>query len=148
VSNLYAQDRESKLKDQVAHLEGQLAKLQLSVQQPTPIPNGKPKAPPTPTATIRRPMAQPATARVPSPASTVYANSRSATPVGFRASTPQEASVWDSMHAPRRHPNVGVATPPSNPRPVSRARPSFRAPSPTPSVVSNAPTLGNDGWWE
>jgi hypothetical protein len=78
--------------------------------------------------------------------------------------TPPQPSVWDSMHAPRgpvkhpslstvhaptgRHPsNIGRGTPKSVQSYRSSLTP-VRQPSPALSVVSNAPTLGEDGWWE
>lgn len=78
--------------------------------------------------------------------------------------TPPQPSVWDSMHAPRgpvKHPslstvhapagrypsNIGRGTPKTAPPYRSNLTP-VRQPSPALSVVSNAPTLGEDGWWE
>ncbi|KAH6917642.1 hypothetical protein BKA70DRAFT_1368012 [Coprinopsis sp. MPI-PUGE-AT-0042] len=79
--------------------------------------------------------------------------------------SPTQPSVWDSRHAPSsdrskygngvntsihapksRYPNLGPSTPknrPGYPTHFSRAN----APSPSPSVVSAAPTLGDDGWY-
>ncbi|KDQ54973.1 hypothetical protein JAAARDRAFT_356270 [Jaapia argillacea MUCL 33604] len=54
-----------------------------------------------------------------------------------------QGSVWDSMHAPRSYQTPRSSTPKTKP---PYYRPSV--PSPTPSTVSLAPTLGNDGWWE
>lgn len=55
-------------------------------------------------------------------------------------------STWDSMHAPAK------SSPPEPTTPKARTRgytPSHRSkvPSPSPSVVSLAPTEGEDGWW-
>ncbi|KAJ3556404.1 hypothetical protein NP233_g11986 [Leucocoprinus birnbaumii] len=107
-------------------------------------------------------------------ASTIYTN-RSATPTrrvsNYAASsvagtTPPQPSVWDSMHAPRgpvKTPSLSTVHAPTGRYPTSiglgrggvRNSPSYRSnlnparqPSPAASVVSNAPTLGDDGWWE
>ena len=55
----------------------------------------------------------------------------------------QKSSTWDSMHAPSNFSNTVLMTP------KSRRPPDYRmaAASPTPSVVSLAPTQGDDGWW-
>lgn len=71
-----------------------------------------------------------------------------------RSSTPPATNngVWSSIHAPK---NGKV---PVGYQPVSRSQASVvrtqastthrRAPSPAQSVVSQAPTLRDDGWWE
>ena len=59
-------------------------------------------------------------------------------------SPPPASSTWDSMHAPNRASFVAQATPRG--RQFASAR-RVAAPSPTPSVVSVAPTEGADGWW-
>ncbi|KXN84795.1 hypothetical protein AN958_12089 [Leucoagaricus sp. SymC.cos] len=107
-------------------------------------------------------------------ASTIY--DRSATPTRRMASypassvagtTPPQPSVWDSMHAPRgpvKHPSLSTIHAPTGRYPSSiglgrggtpKHVPTYRSslttprqPSPAMSVVSNAPTLGEDGWWE
>ena len=58
--------------------------------------------------------------------------------------SPPTSSTWDSMHAPKR---MSYAT-----QTLTRGRQfantrRVAAPSPTPSVVSVAPTEGADGWW-
>jgi hypothetical protein len=105
-------------------------------------------------------------------ASTTYDN-RSATPtrrmVSYAASsvagtTPPQPSVWDSMHAPLgpvKHPSLSTVHAPAGryPSNLGRGTPKTmishrsnvspaRQPSPALSIVSNAPTLGEDGWWE
>jgi hypothetical protein len=116
------QDRESKLKDQVADYEGQVAQYKIQLQQ-----RGAGAGTTTPAKHAPgRASGTPPSVRAPSPAST----SRSATPVLG------EQGVYSSMHAPKTR-YAGVI-----------ARPAFRAPSPTLSIVSAAPTLGADGWWE
>ncbi|KAF5356305.1 hypothetical protein D9756_004271 [Leucocoprinus leucothites] len=107
-------------------------------------------------------------------ASTVHTN-RSATPTrrastytvpSVTGTTPPQPSVWDSMHAPRgsvKHPSLSSVHAPIGRYPSSvglgrggaRNVPSYRSnlnpvrqPSPAMSVASNAPTLGEDGWWE
>ncbi|KAI0668722.1 hypothetical protein C8Q78DRAFT_979228 [Trametes maxima] len=136
-------DRQNKLRDQIASLEGQVARLQAEVDkvkktpnvlQPAPrYQNGKTHPPPRPD----------------SRASTVYNQSRAATPkaqvngttTDVRVATPPQPSVRDSIHAPWRQPAPLTAK-------GIRSNPYFRAPSPTPSTVSAAPTLGDDGWWQ
>ncbi|KAF9451764.1 hypothetical protein P691DRAFT_756971 [Macrolepiota fuliginosa MF-IS2] len=109
-------------------------------------------------------------------ASTIY-NNRSATPTrrisSYAASsvagtTPPQPSVWDSMHAPRtstitpvKYPTLSSVHAPTGrypssigrgtPKTVASYRSSFtpaRVASPAMSVVSNAPTLREDGWYE
>ena len=53
----------------------------------------------------------------------------------------QKSSTWDSMHAPTKISNTLLMTP------KGRRPPDYRVSSPTPSVVSLAPTQGDDGWW-
>ena len=92
-------------------------------------------------------------------ASTIYNQSRAGTPKAqhngttndVRAVTPPQPSVRDSIHAPWRA-SSSLATPVTpktryTAAPQFRRNGSFRAPSPSPSVVSAAPTLGDDGWW-
>lgn len=137
------QDRESKLRDQVAALEEQIACLKAEASKPsifTP-------AAITPT-TKGYNFEQPA--RSESRASTVYLHSRSATPVGTRPARAQLIAngVWNSMHnplggngAPHRIPNGnGLDTP-------KHSGIGVRSPSPTASVASTAPTVDKDGWW-
>jgi hypothetical protein len=149
------QDRESKLRDQVATLEQRLARMQVEVDEAkktsalaTPkMSNGKANG------TVLR------TPRPESRSSTIYSqnhiktpttNGRPASPAStVRTATPPayQPSVRDSMHAPKRYPsNLGIVTPQAR-RPHLAAYYQRSAPSPTPSVVSNAPTLGEDGWW-
>ncbi|KAH9921301.1 uncharacterized protein B0H18DRAFT_1121452 [Fomitopsis serialis] len=149
-------DRQNKLRDQIAALEAQVARLQAETDQAN-------KA--AAAAKVVQPKARyqngngNGTARPParsdSRASTVYNDEdRSVTPTGqymiksepmrARPVTPQQ-SVWDSIHAPRRGmPTTAPATPQAK-----KARGYYRPqiPSPTPSNVSAAPTLGDDGWW-
>lgn len=138
------QDRESKLRDQVAALEEQIARLKADASKPpiatptaiTPAPNGYKFAQPT---------------RSESRASTVYIQSRPATPVNAKPARGQLASsgVWDSVHNPYRangaitHPILngnGSNTP-------KRNGVNMRAVSPAASVVSTAPTVDEEGWW-
>ncbi|KAI0735960.1 hypothetical protein C8Q76DRAFT_668735 [Earliella scabrosa] len=141
-------DRQNKLRDQNAALEAQIARLQAEVdkakkasnvlQPVTRYQNGKTHPPPRPD----------------SRASTIYNQSRAGTPKAphngttndVRVVTPPQPSVRDSIHAPWRQPTMPApVTPKSRYTPTYRG---FRAPSPTPSVVSAAPTLGEDGWWQ
>lgn len=132
------QDRESKLKDQVAEYEGQVAqyKIQLQTRSAGAV------ATPTKQAPVRANRNTPPSVRAPSPASTV-GPSRSVTPVSG------EPGVYGSMHAPtkQRYP-ANLGHPGVIARPNFTQVPSFRAPSPTLSVVSAVPTLGADGWYE
>ncbi|RPD68760.1 hypothetical protein L226DRAFT_540402 [Lentinus tigrinus ALCF2SS1-7] len=144
-------DRQNKLLDQIAALEAQVARLQAEVDkakkpntvlQPQPVTryqNGKTHPPPRPD----------------SRASTIYDHSRAGTPKAqhngttndVRVATPPQPSVRDSIHAPWRQPaTIPTFTPKSryNTPPNWRG---FRAPSPSPSVVSAVPTQGEDGWW-
>ena len=88
--------------------------------------------------------------------STVYP-SRAATPTasvnGRRADTPPQTSVYDSIHAPSSR--KGAATPRRSVFALAAGKYDWsavtaarRVASPTPSVVSVAPTLGDDGWYE
>jgi hypothetical protein len=84
-------------------------------------------------------------------ASTIY-NGRAMTPTAqtngkyytpsTRPSSPPQPSVWQSMHAP-------TARKAESSRPSNRLQSNYRSqiPSPTPSTVSAAPTLGDDGWY-
>ena len=84
----------------------------------------------------------------------MFVDSRVPTPTGQsngKSADPTQQSVWDSMHAPIRAPSARRDEPirlPMTPRalrPQAYYRPQI--PSPTPSNVSAAPTLGDDGWW-
>jgi hypothetical protein len=139
------QDRESKLKDQVAEYEGQIAQYKIQLQTRS---TGAVTTPAKPVP-VRANGNTPPSVRAPSPASTV-GPSRSVTPAGAG-----QPGVYGSMHAPKqRYPATIERAAIANPGPGVIARPnfahtpSFRVPSPTLSVVSAAPTLGADGWWE
>ena len=134
---IVSQDRESKLRDQVAALEEQVARLKaaeapkVSVVAPTAI---------TPTTNgykFERPV------RSESRASTIYLESRSATPVNAKSTRAQLASngVWSSIHnpyVPHRMPNGnGSSASKRNKIPAS----------PVESVVSTCPTVDGEGWW-
>ncbi len=126
------QNRESKLRDQVAALEARVAQLQFSAIQATKSAALAASSPPRPD----------------SRASTVYP-SRTATPTASvdvsRTNTPP-TSVWDSMHAP----SVVSRRQGSAPRGRLLKQQDWpaRVASPTPSVVSIAPTLREGGWYE
>lgn len=158
VLTMCLQDRESKLRDQIASLEAQLARARAETGQSkavaakptngsstyTYIPprahqNGYTRA----SHTLTRPDSR---------ASTAYGDSRVVTPAAqlngshyapsSQAASPSQPSVWDSIHAPTaRQPMTPKAV-----RPHQYYRPQI--PSPTPSNVSAAPTLGEDGWWQ
>lgn len=154
-------DREQKLRDQVANFEAQVARLEtdLSKAKATPAPSmvplytkiGHTESPPRPD----------------SRSSTVFSGDRSSTPVAGmngshlpRSDTPPQSSpsVRDSMHAPRRFPQLDSAVPatPQPRRPIGSYRPqsvvsftsqysSRSVASPTPSTVSIIPD--DDGWY-
>ncbi|KAI0770961.1 hypothetical protein BD413DRAFT_554018 [Trametes elegans] len=136
-------DRQNKLRDQIASLEGQVARLQAELDKAKKTPNVL-----QPVARYQNGQSHPPP-RPDSRASTIYNQSRSGTPkahyngttTDVRIATPPQPSVRDSIHAPWRQPSgMSVAS-------KIRSNPYFRAPSPTPSTVSAAPTLGDDGWW-
>ncbi|KAH9487164.1 hypothetical protein JR316_0001233 [Psilocybe cubensis] len=164
-------DRENKLRDQVSALEskcvllqGELEKARTAARSAPAAPfrpqtNGNTHPPPRPdsrASTIYDGRGETASRRVVS-----YAGGRSS--LASSQNGPSEPSVWDSMHAPTNTNNqTKWSTPPMH-TPSSRfaslapstpkAFPSrfssqyARAPSPTPSTVSAAPTQGDDGWW-
>ncbi|KAF8875019.1 hypothetical protein CPB85DRAFT_1444158 [Mucidula mucida] len=140
-----AQDRESKLQEQVTALEAKIRVMQTEFQ----------KARTSTTTPVRAPVARNGYARPDSRASTAYDRSRSVTPNGQI-----KTSVYDSIHAPKtngiRASMHAPAAPSRYPSHLSRAAPASRqqafsrsqAPSPTPSTVSLAPTVDADGWWQ
>ncbi len=145
------QDRQNKLRDQNASLEGQIARLQAEVD--------KVKKAASTTSSVLQPVARYQNGKTHPPprpdsrASTVYNHSRAGTPKAqyngttndVRVATPPQASVRDSLHAPWRQPTLATPVTPKSRYPSQYKN--FRAPSPTPSAVSAAPTLGEDGWW-
>ncbi|KAI0638793.1 hypothetical protein C8Q77DRAFT_1183752 [Trametes polyzona] len=139
-------DRQNKLRDQIAALEGQVARLQAEVDKAK-----KPATVLQPVARYQNGQTHHPPPRPDSRASTVYNQSRAVTPKAqyngttndVRVATPPQPSVRDSIHAPWRQ----SAAIPSMTKGV-RSTSYYRAPSPTPSNVSAAPTLGDDGWWQ
>jgi len=142
VDECLTQDREIKLRDQVASLEEQISRLKAEASKPAVVApvaiasatNGYKFEPPD---------------RSESRASSVYPQSRSATPVNTKPARAQLTSngVWNSMHNPYRANGVPHRMPNGN---LSVSKPngaSTRSPSPAASIVSTAPTLGEDGWW-
>ncbi|KAF8887705.1 hypothetical protein BD779DRAFT_1525783 [Infundibulicybe gibba] len=159
-------DQTHKLHEQISNLETQVTNLK------TELAEAKEAVPATPAAKFT-PLTNGSSytySRPDSRTSTNY-DPRSATPNGKRYSSlsqnssirsntpPNQASVWDSMHAPtnvnrtfkppvraaaKRYPNLGPATPKAR-----RTAPTTRAsmPSPTPSTVSLALTQDEDGWY-
>ncbi|PIL29954.1 hypothetical protein GSI_07865 [Ganoderma sinense ZZ0214-1] len=144
-------DRQNKLRDQIASLEGQVTRLQAEVD--------KAKKGVSTTANVLQPAARYQNGKMHPPprpdsrASTVYNHSRAGTPKAqyngttndVRVVTPPQPSVRDSIHAPWRQSTLATPVTPKSRYPSQYKN--FRAPSPTPSVVSVAPTLGEDGWW-
>ena len=150
------QDRQNKLRDQIAALEAQLARVQAEADRAKkPQSNGVAQ----PVARYQNGKSSAYAHPPPRPdsrASTVYNEPRAGTPKAqhngttndVRVVTPPQPSVRDSIHAPWRQ-GSSLATPvtPKSRYTAPQFRSSFRAPSPSPSVVSAAPTLGDDGWW-
>ncbi|GJE94258.1 hypothetical protein PsYK624_104270 [Phanerochaete sordida] len=141
-----AKDRESKLRDQIASLEAQLARARAEPAQAKAAAkstNGTAPHAHIPTRARQNGYthASHTHARPDSRASTVFSDSRAATPT-LSANGANQPSVWDSIHAPTARAPVT----PKAVRPHAYFRPQI--PSPTPSTVSAAPTLGEDGWWQ
>ncbi|KAI0318178.1 hypothetical protein OF83DRAFT_57011 [Amylostereum chailletii] len=151
-----AQGRESTLRDQVASLEGDVARLQgeltrlkSEAKKTTAVPLSKfqNQSPPRPDS--RASTIYPS--RSATPTKPTNGLKRPVAPAPVRSDTPPQTSVYDSMHAPKhRYPGLGNGVPgmpkPGKPHPGGYYRPAIA--SPTPSVVSNAPTQRGDGWWE
>ncbi|KAH9949523.1 hypothetical protein B0H21DRAFT_728360 [Amylocystis lapponica] len=154
-------DRQSKLRDQIAALEAQVARLQAETDQ------AKKAVTTAPTARYQNGHSHAQTHPPPRPdsrASTMYDDSRAGTPTAPaynlastrytnsmrapapRVATPPQPSVWDSIHAPRHSAPLRIPMTPKAKQPPQYFRPQI--PSPTPSNVSAAPTLRDDGWWE
>jgi len=120
-----AKDRENKLRDQVAALVAQ--QLQANALRSSRASSTVVSSPPRPDSRT-----------------SILYPSRSATPTAS-VDLRTNPSVWDSMHAPA--PSVSG----KKQGPLTRGRfvkQDWRAASPTLSVVSVAPTLGDDGWYE
>ena len=133
---IIVQDRENKLRDQVAALEEQVARLESGgATLVTPVVSA-------PTVNGYK-FVQPS--RSESRASTVYHHSGSSTPTRTQL-TPN--GVWNSMHNPYRatgtHPRMLNGKGSSTPK---HSTAGTRPPSPTASVASTAPTVDEDGWW-
>lgn len=158
------QDRESKLRDQIAALEAQLARARTEAasDQAKAAASAKPTNGITSHSLVSSRTRQNGythlshtPSRPDSRASTIYGDSRVVTPSAqpnygsnIRAASPQQPSVWNSIHAPtaRRDEPIRLPVTPKAVRPHQYYR--AQIPSPTPSNVSAAPTLGNDGWWQ
>ncbi|PPQ90421.1 hypothetical protein CVT25_014939 [Psilocybe cyanescens] len=163
-------DRENKLRDQITALESKCVLLQSELEKAnaarisatrSPLPyrpqtNGNTHPPPRPdsrASTIYDGRGDTSNRRV-----TSYSSARSLA----TSQNGPEPSVWDSMHAPTntnsqskwssppmhtpasRYSSLAPSTPKGYP---ARYNQYARAPSPTPSNVSAAPTQGDDGWW-
>ena len=149
---MFPQDRQNKLRDQIAALEAQVARLQAETDQANKAAAAAKVVQPKARYQNGNGNARPP-ARPDSRASTIYNESRAVTPTAqynssrepaVRSGTPQQ-SVWDSMHAPRPGAAAAVPVAPQAKKAHGYYRPQI--PSPTPSNVSAAPTLGDDGWW-
>lgn len=154
-------DREQKLRDQVANLEAQVARLETDLSM------AKVTSAPSMVSSYTKIEHMESPPRPDSRSSTVFSGDRSSTPVAQmngsrlpRSDTPPQSSpsVRDSMHAPRRFPQLGSAVPatPQPRRPIGSYRPqsvvsfashysSRSVASPTPSTVSIVPD--DDGWY-
>ncbi|KAK0465644.1 hypothetical protein IW261DRAFT_1686469 [Armillaria novae-zelandiae] len=133
-----AKDRETRSREQISALEAKIRVMQTEFERSRNT-NVKTVAVARPRNGVPRPDSR---------ASTKYSRSRSVTPNGH---TPPQPSVWDSIHAPK---NGATYSPsPRYPTALSRGTPKRRSqmplapPSPTPSTVSQAPTVDQDGWW-
>ncbi|KAI0089817.1 hypothetical protein BDY19DRAFT_889029 [Irpex rosettiformis] len=147
-----AKDRESKLRDQIAAMEAQLARVQADADKA----NNAIAATKTVNSTAAlhtRPngYARPQyPSRPDSRASTAYGDQRATTPTAQTngkyyapsARASPQPSVWASMHAPSARRGESI-------RAMARPQSNYRSqiPSPTPSNISAAPTLGDDGWY-
>ncbi|KAF4572487.1 hypothetical protein EYR36_006993 [Pleurotus pulmonarius] len=159
-----AKDRENKLNEQIASLESKPARLQSELDK------AKRLAIPPSTPLRKLTNGTHVPPRPDSRSSTVYGENRATTP-NLRTTSqarsndsdtpPNQKSVWDSMHAPAtyngysasiyspvpsRYPAIGNGTPRGRPNQTSQLSRASVA-SPTPSIVSQAPTLGEDGWY-
>jgi hypothetical protein len=151
--DVICQDREGKLRDQVAMLEARLAQLQqtnASLIKKATSTADLPSYPESRPSNMTTTSAADILPRPDSRASTVYP-SRSATPTasvnGRRTNTPPQTTVWDSMHAPTATHRY------SRPQVLRRAiaekqARTPRGPSPTPSVVSVTLTRDEAGWYD
>ncbi|EKM83395.1 hypothetical protein AGABI1DRAFT_65945 [Agaricus bisporus var. burnettii JB137-S8] len=167
-------DRETRSRDTITALENKIRTMQVELEKRATATKTVPEPARTPsyrtTTTTNGHSNGPIR---PDSRSSMTFGDRSATPTRRMSSyvstnvagtTPPQPSVWDSMHAPRgpvKHPslstvhapagrypsNIGRGTPKTAPPYRSNLTP-VRQPSPALSVVSNAPTLGEDGWWE
>ncbi|THG97227.1 hypothetical protein EW026_g4730 [Hermanssonia centrifuga] len=151
-----ARDRESKIRDQIASLEGQLARAQAQADRAPPI-SVRTSAPISSRSRQNGYTHSPHDiVRPDSRVSTVFVDSRVPTPVGqsngnhhapsIRATSPPMPSVWNSIHAPSAR-RDGPIRLPMTPKAARQDLLRRQIPSPTPSNVSAAPTLGDDGWW-
>ncbi|KAI0693660.1 hypothetical protein BC835DRAFT_1352949 [Cytidiella melzeri] len=149
-----ANDREGKLRDQIAAMEAQLARAQADLDKAnSAVAAAKSAHSSTPSNVRQNGYArQQYPSRPDSRASTAFGDHRAATPTAqingkrytpnIRPSSPPQPSVWHSMHAPAARRGESIRT---SSRPQSNYR--SQIPSPTPSNVSAAPTLGDDGWY-
>jgi hypothetical protein len=144
------QDRERHFREQITALEAKVKTLQTELQTKLrpPYRNGVlstyiPSRPDSRASTVMVDYDGPATSR------------GTVTP-------PNQPSVWDSIHAPMTNGHSKMVPHTPTPRlsqisqrvtPKNRALYDYKTvqrqatASPTPSVVSVAPTLGDDGWW-
>ncbi|KAL0945542.1 hypothetical protein HGRIS_014704 [Hohenbuehelia grisea] len=169
-------DRENKLNDHNAHLEAKVLKLEAELEvartrsQPTVAGLRKMAntlhAPPRPDSRTSTAYGDVSRSVTPNPRIASYTTTTS-----VRSDTPEdqdEKGVQDSMHAPPSnyqpaqfymppgyppayHAPVPSRYPMQHRAPKGRPVPTYpprNIPSPTPSTVSQAPTLGADGWYE
>ncbi|KAJ3721404.1 hypothetical protein DFJ43DRAFT_1158596 [Lentinula guzmanii] len=159
-----AKDRETRLREEVSALENKTRQLQVELENANfslrnPTPGSHPRASNGSIYAVSRPESR---------SSTVFID-RSATPNGRAPSTGSitpphnSTSVWDSIHAPLatpakngRYGTKNTVHAPSGRYPQTLSRGPSRPPlpysipsiaSPTPSTVSLAPTVDEEGWW-
>ncbi|KAJ4485458.1 hypothetical protein J3R30DRAFT_1361201 [Lentinula aciculospora] len=151
-----AKDRESRLREELSALETKTRQLQVELEKALrkPMPASHTKVS-NGSAYVSRPNSR---------SSTVFID-RSVTPNGrpssIRSMTPphNSTSVWDSIHAPSATSTQnglhGIKNAPLGRYSQTLSRGSSRPPlqyptsiaSPTPSTVSLAPTVDEEGWW-
>lgn len=153
------QERESRMRETMTVLENKVRMLQTELEKKTNVVKTSASTTPNYRHTTNGYSYSPI--RPESRGSTIYTH-RSVTPTRRVASyiAGSSSSVRDSMHAPHgpvKYPSLSTMHAPTVRYPSNfglgrggkmSSRTQVRQPSPAGSVVSNAPTLGEDGWWE
>lgn len=161
------QDRERKLEEEIAALKTKIGAITSELEEERKVSRAASSQwvfvpPKDANTTQQRPSSRASTAYEDPEPPTPKVNGRAlpavtrpsaAVPITRPVASPEPASsTWDSMHAPKAiKTSVYVPhTTPSTPAPRRHHVSSYvknRAPSPTPSAASAAPTEGDDGWW-